>query len=197
MSEREPPDVGSQVRALRQQRGLSMRALAELCELSPNAISLIERGLSSPSVSTLHRLATALKVPITAFFELPGRESNVIWSRPEERSFSGSGSVLLENLGSGLKGQTLEPFVVTLQPGADSGTPAMIHTGHELIYCLQGELEYRIEDISYRLTAGESLLFEAGLPHCWRNPSEDEPSVFLLVFQSSEGGESLEQHLRP
>jgi len=69
MSERKPPDVGSQVRALRMERGLSMRGLAELCELSPNAISLIERGATSPSVSTLHRLATALRIPITAFFE--------------------------------------------------------------------------------------------------------------------------------
>jgi transcriptional regulator with XRE-family HTH domain len=197
MSKQEAPDVGSQVRALRQQQGLSMRALSELCELSPNAISLIERGITSPSVSTLHRLATALKVPITSFFENLGRGANVIRSRPGERSFTGSGSVLLENLGSGLVGQTLAPFVVTLQPGADSGPLAMIHTGHELVFCLQGELEYRIEEQSYRLTAGESLLFEAGLPHCWRNPDEAEPSVFLLIFQSAEVGEPLEKHLHP
>jgi len=67
MSERGAPDVGAQVQALRQKRGLSLRTLAELCKLSPNTISLIEHGDSSPSVSTLHRLATALKVPITAF----------------------------------------------------------------------------------------------------------------------------------
>lgn len=58
MSEKGVPDVGAQVRALRQQCGLSLRTLAELCDLSPNTISLIERGESSPSVSTLHRLAT-------------------------------------------------------------------------------------------------------------------------------------------
>ena len=49
MSEREPPDIGRHLRALRRQRNLSLRGLAELCDLSPTTISLIERGDSSPS----------------------------------------------------------------------------------------------------------------------------------------------------
>jgi len=196
MSEREPPDVGSQLKTLREQRNLSMRALAELCELSPNTVSLIERGTTSPSVSTLHQLATALKVPITAFFQDQGERLQVIRSRPGERSFSGSSSVLLESLGSGLEGQTLEPFVVTLQPGADSGQEAIVHGGHELVYCLQGTIEYVVDEQPYRLGSGESLLFEARLPHCWRNP-QAEAAVFLLIFEATESGEPIEQHLHP
>jgi transcriptional regulator with XRE-family HTH domain len=197
MNEPEAPHVGAQLKKLRDQRGLSMRALADLCDISPNTISLIERGATSPSVSTLHQLATALKVPITVFFQMPGEQMQVIRSRPGNRPFSGSTSVLLESLGSGLEGQTLAPFVVTLQPGADSGTPSMVHGGHELVFCLQGELEYTIEGFSYHLTPGESLLFEASLAHCWRNLNSVEPSVFLLIFDSAQVGEPLEQHLHP
>jgi len=197
MSEQAPPDVGCQLRTLREQRGLSMRSLADLCGMSPNTVSLIERGATSPNVSTLHQLATALKVPITAFFQGPDEQVQVIHSRLGKRPFSGSTSVLLESLGSGLAGQSLEPFAVTLKPGADSGVGSMSHSGHELVYCLQGELEYRIEGHSYILTTGESLLFEASLPHCWRNPSESEPALFLLIFQSTQEGQSLEQHLHP
>lgn len=195
MNGQEPPDVGSQLRTLRQQRRLSMRALAELCGLSPNTISLIERGATSPSISTLHQLASALRVPITAFFERPGQQTQAIRSRPGQRRLSGSSSVLLESLGSGLEGQTLEPFLVTLQPGADSGATEIVHSGHELVYCLQGKLEYQIEGQRYELTAGESLLFEANLPHCWRNPNETEPSIFLLIFQSADVGQPLQYHL--
>ncbi len=195
MSMQTPPDVGSQLTALREQRGLSMRALAEKCNLSPNTISLIERGSTSPSVSTLHQLASALRVPITAFFQGPDEAVQVIHSRPGERPFSGSGCVLMESLGSGLEGQTLEPFLVTLEPGADSGLDAMVHAGHELVFCLEGELEYLIEGQSYRLSAGESLLFEANLPHCWHNPNQEKPSVIMLVFQTTELGQSLESHL--
>ena len=194
MSERESPDIGVQVQALRERLGLSIRGLAELCGLSPNTISLIERGESSPNVSTLHQLATALRVPITAFFERPGEPAQVIHSRPNERSFSGSSSVLLESLGSGLEEQDLEPFLVTLQPGADSGPGTVMHDGHELVYCLDGVVEYVIKDQTYSLSAGDSLLFEARLRHWWRNPGQ-EPAVFLLIFQSSLRGESVEHHI--
>ncbi len=196
MSERESPDVGVQVQTLREQLGLSIRGLAELCGLSPNTISLIERGETSPNVSTLHQLATALRVPITAFFERPGDLTQVIHSRPGERSFSGSASVLLESLGSGLEAQSLQPFLVTLDPGADSGPGVVMHDGHELVYCLGGVVEYAIEDRAYSLSSGESLLFEARLRHRWRNPGQ-EPAVFLLIFQSSVRGDSVAQHLVP
>jgi transcriptional regulator with XRE-family HTH domain len=196
MSERESPEVGVQVQTLRERLGLSIRGLAELCGLSPNTISLIERGETSPNVSTLHQLATALRVPITAFFERPGDLTQVIHSRPGERSFSGSASVLLESLGSGLEGQNLQPFLVTLDPGADSGPGVVMHDGHELVYCLEGAVEYAIEDQTYPLSSGESLLFEARLRHRWRNPGQ-EPAVFLLIFQSSVRGDSVEQHLIP
>ena len=69
MIEQAEPNVGQRIRMLRDQRKLSLRALADRCGLSINAISLIERGENSPTVSSLHVLATALGVPITDFFE--------------------------------------------------------------------------------------------------------------------------------
>ena len=196
MDKRKPPDVGGQVRAVREARGLSLRALARICELSPNTVSLIERGITSPSVSTLHRLATALRVPITTFFEEQPDRVEVILLRAGKRPRSGSARVLLESLGSGLQNQALEPFEVTLKPGADSGRQPIVHTGHELVYCLRGEIEYVVEGQSYRLVAGDSLLFEARLPHRWRNPARD-PAVFLLIFAAAAEGEAVEQHLHP
>ncbi len=61
-------DVGSRIRKIRTERGLPLRALADKCSLSVNAISLIERGENSPTVSSLHKLALALDVLITDFF---------------------------------------------------------------------------------------------------------------------------------
>ncbi len=62
-------DVGIRLRQLREERGLSIRALARQSGLSANALSLIERGRSSPSVSTLYKVAAAMGVPITTFFQ--------------------------------------------------------------------------------------------------------------------------------
>jgi transcriptional regulator with XRE-family HTH domain len=182
---------------MRQERGLSLRALAEVCELSPNTISLIERGVTSPSVSTLQRLATALGVPITSFFTEPVEKMQVILTRSDDRARSGSSSVLLESLGYGLEEQACDPFVVTLKPGASSGNRTMVHAGHELVFCLRGELDYEIAGEHHRLRPGDALLFHASLPHRWHNPSSG-PAVFMLIMQLVEERHlSVEQHLHP
>lgn len=197
MSEYEAPNVGTRVHALRQQRGLSLRALAQLCELSPNTISLIERGITSPTVSSLHQLASALGVPISAFFADREEKAKVILTRPDERSRSGSASVVLESLAHGLDDQKCVPFVATLKHGASSGRRLMTHSGHELIYCLEGELDYEIDGQHYPLVPGDSLLFHADLPHRWRN-GNSKPAVFLLVMVAAEDRDrSVDQHLHP
>lgn len=197
MSKQEAPSVGVQLRAFRRQRGLSLRALAELCDLSPNTISLVERGATSPSVSTLRRLATALGVHISAFFTEPQTRTKVLLTRADARARSGSSSVRLESLGYGLDEQACDPFIVTMKAGASSGRYVMTHAGHELIFCLEGELDYEVEDEHHRLKPGDSLLFDAELPHRWSNPNS-APAKFILIMQLGEDRHvSVDQHLRP
>jgi len=195
MNEISPPDIGPRLRALRKRRGLSLRALAALCGLSVNTISLVERGKTSPSVATLHRLATALGVSMIFFFE-EEEQRDVVFVKASRRTRTKSDSVIMENLGSGLRDQTMEPLLVSLQPGTGSGDDPIVHLGHEFVFCLEGEIEYKIGDHRYLLDAGDSLIFEAHLPHRWRNVG-DKPSAILLILQTQEGREeSVEQHLQ-
>ena len=197
MSEQEAPNVGARVLEMRTQRGLSLRALAELCELSPNTISLIERGATSPSVSTLQRLASALGVHINAFFIDPTEKAQLILTRANERTRSGSASVMLESLGYGLEGQACDPFVVTLKPGASSGRQLMAHQGSEMILILAGQLDIEVSGVRYLLHPGDCLLFRGEQPHRWRNPNS-QPAEFLMMMQATaERDESVEQHLHP
>jgi quercetin dioxygenase-like cupin family protein len=148
-------------------------------------------------VSTLQRLATALGVPITSFFAEPVERMEVLITRSDERIRSGSGSVVLESIGYGLEQQACDPFMVTLKPGASSGTRMMMHSGHELVFCLEGELDYEISGEHHRLAPGDALLFHADLPHRWHNPTS-EPCVFMLVMQVvEERHEPIDQHLHP
>ena len=78
-------DVGRQLRTLRKEKGLSIRALAELSSLNFNTLSLIENGKTSPSVSTLQQLAHALRVPITAFFDTRPVKKSVVHQKAGSR----------------------------------------------------------------------------------------------------------------
>ena len=135
--------VGPRIRELRTKKGLSLRALAELSNLSTNAISLIERGDNSPTVSSLHSLASALNVPITAFFEQQG-DGQVIHLKKEQRPTSATAGVSMENLGSGLPNQQIEPFLITIKPGGSSTSSQITHSGEEFIYVLKGSLVCKI-----------------------------------------------------
>jgi quercetin dioxygenase-like cupin family protein len=132
---------------------------------------------------------------MTFFFE-EEEQQDVVFVKAERRARTRSDSVVMENLGSGLRNQTMEPLLVTLQPGAGSGDEPIVHLGHEFVFCLEGEIEYEISDEKYLLDVGDSLIFKAHLPHRWRNAG-DSPSAILLILQTQEGREeSVEQHLQ-
>lgn len=174
--------VGERLRILRAERDLSQRALAQLAGISPNSVSLIERDEISPSVATIQNLATALKVRVGYFFQ-DENEVSVLHVKAHQRSSVDSQGVRIESIGSRIHQQEVEPFVVQLAPNSSMGERQVIHAGHEVVYCLSGKLEYLIDGTVYKIEAGDFLLFEASLPHIWRNPFEEE-AQFLLILQT-------------
>ncbi len=177
--------LGARLRGLRKERELSQRGLAELAGLSPNAISLIEREEISPSVATLQRLAGALGVKMSYFFETETL-ARVLRVRSGERPVIRGAGLTIEGLGARLADQQMEPFLITLAPHADMGTGQVVHAGHEFVCCLAGHVQYEIDGALYLLEPGDFLLFEADLPHCWGNPG-DEVARLLLVLQAPDG----------
>ena len=172
-------DVGIRLRQLREQRGLSIRALARHSGLSANALSLIERGRSSPSVSTLNKVAAAMGVAITTFFQTEPELHDVVHLRAAERTRVPFTRGLVEGLGGEQFSGRVEPFALTLENGANSGPQPIVHTGHEFVLCLRGQLEYQVEDEIFLLEAGDTLLFAAHRQHRWRNPG---PLVTSAIF---------------
>ena len=181
-------DVGQRLRILREERGISMRALARRSGLSANALSMIERGLTSPSVSTLNKLATALEVPITAFFRQEPVKEPMVFRKAAERSRVPFLRGVMEGLGGEAFVGRVEAFLLTLESGGSSGPHGMIHTGHELVFCLRGTLEYQVDDQHFNMEPGDSLIFAAKMMHRWRNPGASVANAIIVVsaFEDSE-----------
>jgi transcriptional regulator with XRE-family HTH domain len=190
-------NVGRCLRGLRSQRGLSMRALAEQSGLNVNTLSLIENGKTSPSVATLQTLASALESPITAFFETGTAKNKVAYHKASQRTKADFAHGTLEDLGAGMISHGAEPFLVVLNPHADSGPVHIVHTGREFVFCLEGRLAYTIEDQEYLLEPGDSLLFEAHLPHRWKNASAAPTRSLLVLCPTDEHDRPTELHFTP
>jgi transcriptional regulator with XRE-family HTH domain len=186
--------VGHKLRELRIRRGFSLRGLADRSGLNVNTLSLVENGKSSPSVSTLQQLAQALEVPIATFFESEPVEKRVVFTPADQRPLATFGRTQMQNLGKDLADSAVQPFIVTLKPGTGSGDRMIVHTGHEFVYCLDGNIRYQIKQDEYILKPGDSLVFEAHLPHCWENNNDDTAQILLILYPSDAREEPGGQH---
>jgi transcriptional regulator with XRE-family HTH domain/mannose-6-phosphate isomerase-like protein (cupin superfamily) len=187
-------DVGGRLRELRESQKISMRGLAVKSGLSANALSMIERGKTSPSVSTLYKLADALGIPITEFFSQQLARQKVVHLKADARPRIPFTRGVMETLGGEMFVGKVSPFVVTLESGASSGPNKMIHTGHEFVFCLRGMLEYQVEGQFYTLGPGDSLLFAAHLRHSWRNPGGSVTNAIILIADHTENDQALDMH---
>lgn len=183
-------DVGARIKEMRVSRNLSIRELARQSGFSANALSSIERGINSPSVSTLYKLSQTLGVPITTFFQTQTGQDKVVYRKAAERTRVPFMRGVWEGLGGETFADRVEPFALTLESGANSGPDPIVHTGHEFVLCLRGQLEYEVESKIYVLESGDTLLFAAHLRHRWRNPG---PHVTNAIFVLS-GFEEEDRH---
>jgi transcriptional regulator with XRE-family HTH domain len=187
-------NVGSRLAELRQERNFSVRALARASGLSANALSMIERGRTSPSVSTLYRLAEAMQVPVTAFFRPEASRQKVVFCKANERTRLPFSRGLWEGLGGENFIGHVEPFMLTLEAGGSSGPHGMLHSGHEFVLCLRGQLEYLVEGQRFLLEPGDSLLFAAQMRHRWRNSGSMVTNALIVLSNFNEDESPGEYH---
>ena len=180
--------IGRQVRTFRKKLDLTVAGLAKLSGLSNGMLSKIENGIASPSLATIQSLATALQVPVTAFFRKYEEERDVSFVHAGEgliieRRGTRAGhqyQLLGHSIGKTI---SVEPYLITLTEESDV-FPIFQHSGLEFIYMLEGKVGYRHGDRTYILTPGDSLFFDADAPH---GPEELKklPIRFLSVISYS------------
>lgn len=163
--------IGRQVRDLRKRQRMTGAELAAQAGLSVGMLSKIENGVISPSLTTISTLANALRVPLVQLFsgyeELRGCMHVKAGQGVEiERAGTRAGHQyqLLGHIGSNESGVVVEPYMITLDSETDR-FPTFQHEGIELLYMLEGAMEYRHGDSQYLMEPGDSLLFDSDAPH--------------------------------
>jgi transcriptional regulator with XRE-family HTH domain len=168
-SRRLEESIGREVRRFREKLNITLSELAKAAKISAGMLSKIENGGTSLSLSSLQSLSRALHVPVTSLFR--GYEE------VRDATFVKAGEGLnIERRGTRaghqyqLLGHTrnrplsVEPYLVTLTAASDV-FPVFQHDGIEFLYMLEGEVGYRHGAKVYLLTPGDSLFFDADVPH--------------------------------
>ena len=169
-------EVGATIRALRQERGLSLRDLSRLTGFSISFLSLVERGRSSLALTSLHNVANALGTSVASFFPDVGRarESTVphVARGAGGTSQLSTGSQRTYRILSGRGfSKVLEPLLVTVEP-SETIEEAYTHPGEEFAYILSGELLFVIDGADHRLGPGDSIHFDSSVPHSIHNDTD-------------------------
>ena len=187
--------VGKRLQALRMEMGLSQRALAVMSGLNFNTLSLIENEKTSPNVSTLQQLANALNVPITTFFESVREREQIVFQKAGERQKTPFSQGQIEDLGGGMALGEATPLLLILYPHEVNDVDPISHSGQEFVYCLEGDLIFMVGDEEHHLEKGDSLIFDAHIPHRWENQSDESARAILVICPSDVNDRSVVQHL--
>lgn len=172
--------IGEQLRRLRRERGLSLRALAAQAGVSATLLSQIERGVTDPSLSTVRTLASVFGESVTALFD--DHRSDAAWvTSPGARTWlvGPAGSVGYERVTPG-NGQ-LEVLKGVLAPGEATSEDLWSHPSTECAYVLVGELTVQVGATTYPLAAGQAITFDSRQPHRFRNASDSSVEFLLSV----------------
>lgn len=174
---------------MRNARGLTLAELASRIGISRQMLSKIENAQTSASLATVDALAKGLEVPVTSLFRAADYETQAVFSKagqaPETVRRGTNLGHYYQLLGQLARRQgLLEPLLVTLTEDSQA-FPLFQHTGSEFVYVLKGVMIYQHQESTFRMGAGDSILFDGEGVH---GPAQivEPPVQFLSVFASEE-----------
>ncbi len=170
-------DIGSRLRAIRAQLGLSQRQLARQSGVANATISQVEAGKLNPTVSMLKKILDGFPMSLGEFFADELQFQDRIFFRADEMIEIAEGDVSFRQVGVNLAGRAIQMLRERYQPGASTGRHAITHEGEECGIILSGRLEVTVGDQSAVLRQGDAYYFKSSQPHSFRNPGNEACDV--------------------
>ncbi len=177
--------VGPRIKALREAGGLSLRDLADRSGVSAPMLSQVERGETSPTLATAGRIASGLELSLSQLLRLDeGGSVAIVRARDQKPSRDRKGH-RAEILTPSLPGQRAELSRHTLRAGVATGgpddPPSHEPGAREIAHVEQGVIALCIDGERHDLHAGDTVTFDADLPHHFENPGPGEATFLAVV----------------
>jgi transcriptional regulator with XRE-family HTH domain len=176
--------LGEKIKTLRKDMGWSLQELAEKSGISAAGIHRIESNGIIPTITTMMKIADALGKKVSYFIEEEGEKEDAVFvpARKREPIFTFKKGLGLQ----GISAKKYGDFIMTaayavVEVGASSGKKPMTHSGEELVYCLEGKMEFRVKDKTYILNPGDSLHFRTHLEHSWKNMGDVRAKLIWVL----------------
>lgn len=178
-------ELGSKIRELRQEKGLTIAEISDKAELTVSMLSQVERGIVSPSISSLRRIAAVLNVPAFYFLVEEFGPDEIVVRREERRTYQVPGyNTTYQLLTPGLH-KRIETIYFELPPGEATCETPMAHEGEESLTVISGRMQVVLPDQEIVLETGDSIYIDRYLPHKLINVGEDTASAICAISPPS------------
>jgi len=163
--------LGERLRLRRKELKLSMKEVAISSGLSIGFISQVERGLTSPSLTSLTAIANFLRSDVTNFLSQPKSKSSITRHQERDVYTINKNGLQYERLSDSFPGHTLNSVIIHEMPGHRS--ESISHEGEEFFFILEGAITIYIDDVVNILEAGDSLHFDSSRSHsAWNHTNK-------------------------
>jgi transcriptional regulator with XRE-family HTH domain len=177
--------IAQKIRATRMKRNMTIQQVADRTKLTKGLLSKIENSRTLPSLPVLIEIITALEISLKEFFEdmaLANGKDFVFVRRQEQSKIERerrNGFHYNLIISQSIAPSNMEVVLLTLEPGA-TGRPTTTD-GYEFKYMISGECEYHINNEIIHMTEGDSLYFDASIPHLPVNKS-NRSAIMLVTY---------------
>lgn len=175
--------LGEKIKKIRNDRGFSLREMANMIDLSASFLSQIEQGKASPSIENLKKIANCLDVRVSYLIEDDEIKKDTVLVKKSERSTveSVDSNTTISLLTSPEIEKQMEPIFYEIGPRGESGKDPYSHPGEEFVFVLEGQLSVWINEKEYQLEEGDSLYFKSTQRHKFVNPTDKNVRVLWVV----------------
>lgn len=181
--------LAMRLKLLRRQRAWSLETLADQTGLTKSYLSKVERGMSVPSIAVAIKLARALDVNVEQLISDEESTTGISITRASERTALGKDQMdnrAIQGIAAGAAAKCMLPFVV-YPPREFMASAFKEHQGEEFLFIHKGRIEVAFPNGNVELEEGDSLYFNALIPHKMRSIGEEQAEVLVVVSNADHG----------
>ena len=179
-------NLGHRIRKLRKEKGITLVEIAKQTGVAQATLSRIETGSMTGTVESHERIAEALGIGLAELYTgVDRRYEQISHTKEQDRKATHHGrSVQIELLTPESSKKKITPLLITLQGGCQTAREHNERGVEKFLYPLDGEVKVKVDKDEYSLKSGETLYFDASLPHQIINEKQKTARVLAAVSPS-------------
>ena len=174
--------VAGNLKAIREQKKLTLDAAAARTGVSRSMLAQIEKGDVNPTISVLWKIANGYKVSFTSLVEKQADDVTVLRQADQTPLREDEGRYLNYPVFAFQEKTLFETYRIVIEPSGALSAQPHLNGSEEYITVFAGAVEIGVADETFRLAKGDSIRFAANVPHAYRNVSSETAELSMLIF---------------